>query len=97
VINGLGGSDIVRGGPGEDEVGGGYGADIVYGGRGDDTMIDHPDEDRDVMRGGRGNDNVQVRDFPAVRDVVDCGPGDRDIAYVDRLDVVEDCEKVSRR
>jgi hypothetical protein len=46
-----------------------------------------------VLYGGSGEDNVQVRDFPAVKDVVYCGSG-RDTAYVDRLDVVHDCEIV---
>jgi hypothetical protein len=36
---------------------------------------------------------VQVRDFPAVKDVVYCGSG-RDTAYVDKKDVVNGCEIV---
>jgi Ca2+-binding RTX toxin-like protein len=93
TLNGLGGKDTVRGGDGVDEVGGGEGADKVYGNAGDDYLIDAPDENRDVLYGRSGRDNVQVRDFPAVKDVVYCGSG-RDRAYVDRLDVVRGCEIV---
>jgi Ca2+-binding RTX toxin-like protein len=91
TLNGLGGRDTVRGGDGVDEVSGGFGADEVYGNAGDDYLIDAPDKNRDFLYGGTGRDNVQVRDFPAVKDVVYCGSG-RDTAYVDRLDVVNGCE-----
>jgi Ca2+-binding RTX toxin-like protein len=93
TLNGAGGRDTVKGGDGGDEAGGGPGADEVYGGPGDDYLIDAPDNYRDVLHGNSGEDNVQVRDFPAVKDVVYCGSG-RDTAYVDRLDVVHDCEIV---
>jgi Ca2+-binding RTX toxin-like protein len=93
TLNGAGGRDTIKGGDGGDEAGGGAGADKVYGGPGDDYLIDAPDKDRDVLYGRSGEDNVQVRDFPAVKDVVNCGSG-RDTAYVDRLDVVHDCEIV---
>ena len=76
-----------------DEVSGGEGADKTYGNAGDDNLIDAPDNDRDLLYGGSGRDNVQVRDFPAVRDVVHCGSG-RDTAYVDKKDVVHGCEIV---
>jgi len=58
---------------------------------------------RDVIRAGRGpdrifglggNDAIQARN--GLRDVVDCGPG-RDIALVDRFDVVRGCETVLRK
>jgi len=93
TLNGLGGKDVVRGGDGADEAGGGYGADEVYGNAGNDVLIDHPDKDADLLYGGPGKDNLQVQDFPAVRDVVHCGSG-RDSAYVDRLDEVSGCEIV---
>jgi Ca2+-binding RTX toxin-like protein len=93
TLNGSGGRDTVKGGDGGDEAGGGAGADEVYGGPGDDYLIDAPDNYRDVLHGNSGEDNVQVRDFPAVKDVVYCGSG-RDTSYVDRLDVVHDCEVV---
>lgn len=93
TLNGRGGADIVKGGDGVDEVSGGVGADEAYGGAGDDYLIDAPDRNTDSLHGGLGRDNVQVRDFPAVKDVVYCGSG-RDTAYVDRLDVVSGCEIV---
>jgi Ca2+-binding RTX toxin-like protein len=93
TLNGRGGKDVIKGGDGMDEVSGGDGADMVYGNAGDDYLIDAPDENRDILRGGPGGDNVQVRDFPAVKDVVHCGSG-RDTAYVDKLDVVHNCEIV---
>jgi len=93
TLNGLGGEDMVRGGEGVDEVGGGAGADETYGNAGDDYLIDASDENRDVLHGGSGRDNVQVRDYPAVKDVIYCGPG-RDTAYVDRRDEVHGCEIV---
>ena len=93
TLNGRGGKDIVRGGDGVDEVSGGSGADEAYGNAGDDYLIDAPDTSTDLLHGGRGGDNMQARDFPAVKDVVYCGPG-RDTAYVDKLDVVKGCEIV---
>jgi Ca2+-binding RTX toxin-like protein len=92
-LHGRDGRDTVRGGDGVDEVSGGEGADKAYGNAGDDYLIDAPDEDKDVLYGGSGRDNVQVRDFPAVRDVVYCG-SERDTAYVDKKDVVNGCEIV---
>ncbi len=93
TLNGRGGEDTVKGGDGIDEVSGGSGADEAYGNAGTDYLIDAPDTSTDLLYGGRGADNVQVRDFPAVKDVVYCGPG-RDTAYVDKLDVVNGCEIV---
>ncbi len=95
LLNGLGSRDVVKGGDGADEAGGGYGADEVYGNAGGDVLIDHPDKNTDLLYGGPGNDNLQTRDLPAVRDVLHCGSG-RDKAYVDRLDQVRGCEIVRR-
>jgi Ca2+-binding RTX toxin-like protein len=86
-------ASVPRASGGADEVNGGVGADTVYGNAGNDYLFDAPDGDRDVLYGGSGRDNVQVRDFPAVGDVVYCGGG-RDTAYVDRLDEVHGCEVV---
>src|SRR5215208_6330494 len=48
----------------------------------------------DRLNGGGGADLVQVRDVPAVKDSVDCGPG-IDTVYADEADVVADnCERV---
>jgi Tol biopolymer transport system component len=48
---------------------------------------------RDVLQGGAGNDVLRARD--GQRDIVECGPG-RDVAIVDRRDVVRACERVLR-
>ena len=93
TLNGRGGRDAVRGGDGVDEVSGGEGADEAYGNAGDDYLIDAPDTSTDLLYGGRGRDNMQARDFPAVEDVIYCGSG-RDAAYVDEKDVVNGCEIV---
>ena len=39
---------------------------------------------------------IFARETPAARDVVDCGAGKHDLAYVGRFDVVRNCERVSR-
>jgi hypothetical protein len=54
-------------------VSGGSREETAYGNAGDDYLIDAPDEDTDLIYGGSGKDNVQVRDFAAVKDVVYCG------------------------
>jgi Ca2+-binding RTX toxin-like protein len=87
VIEGLDGDDDVRGGLGDDSVRGGNGNDEVAGGPGAST---------DILSGGAGDDFLQDRD--AVQDFFLCRPGNRDIAFVDLLDVVSnDCEGVDRQ
>lgn len=81
-ICGLTGADHIYGGAGNDYIDSGNGADIVVGGPGRDTI---------VTKGG--NDLVYARD--GQRDVIDCGT-ERDVAVVDRLDVVSHCETVVR-
>jgi hypothetical protein len=83
TLNGRDGRDAVRGGDGVDEVSCGGSADKAYGNAGDDYLSDAPDEDGDVLYGGSGRDNVQVRGLPAVKDGTYCGSG-RDTAYVDK-------------
>jgi hypothetical protein len=46
------------------------------------------------MEGDEGNDTLNARD--GARDRVDCGPGRRDVAVVDRRDRVKGCETVRR-
>jgi Ca2+-binding RTX toxin-like protein len=48
----------------------------------------------DVLRGGTGNDRLYARD--GVRDLVNGGPG-FDEAWLDRLDVARNVERVHRR
>jgi Ca2+-binding RTX toxin-like protein len=83
VLLGRGGNDTLYGRGGNDVLEGGTGNDVLYGGLG-----------RDIERGGPGNDRIYARD--GRRDVVDGGPG-FDEAWVDRLDVVRNVERVHRR
>ena len=77
------GNDVLKGGAGRDELVGGKGADRLIGGAG-----------RDKFDAGPGPDRVDAAD--GVRETVRCGTG-RDVAKVDRRDVVRACENVRRR
>jgi Ca2+-binding RTX toxin-like protein len=102
---GNGGDDTLRGSDGADSVDGGPGNDDIDAGFGDDTIVGGPGRDR--ISGDRhngecgylwckypwGNDTIYARD--GERDVIDCG-AQRDVAIVDRLDVVSHCETVVR-
>jgi len=97
-ITGTKNAEEIRGLGGSDEISDGLGKDLVYGGRGGDNLLG-TGGDRSVDRfyGGRGNDIVQSRDVPAVKDVVGCGGG-TDTVYADKADVVGgDCERVRVR
>jgi RTX calcium-binding nonapeptide repeat (4 copies) len=83
VLLGRGGNDTLYGRGGNDVLEGGIGNDRLYGGPGRDTLL-----------GGPGNDRLYARD--GQRDVVNGGPG-FDIAWVDKLDVVRNVERVYRR
>lgn len=96
-INGGGGTDLVKGGLGPDELSDGLGRDTVYGGVGVDNVIGYGDTSVDYFYAGGGDDTVQSRDVPAVKDFVDCGAG-TDTVYADEADVVGgDCERVRTR
>lgn len=79
--------DVVRGGDGNDStVAGGFGKggqDRLYGGAGNDTM--YAAQRRFPFRG-----DVRVN-----KEIVNCGPGQQDTAYIDRgVDEVKDnCER----
>ena len=94
-IRGTSKAEEIRGLGGSDEITDGLGADLVYGGRGSDDLIGYGgDTSLDRFYGGRGNDIVQPRDVPAVKDVVSCGAG-TDTVYADGADLVGgDCERV---
>src|SRR5215212_113397 len=79
---------------GSDEITDGFGGDLVYGGRGGDNLIGYGDDTSlDRFYGGGGDDIVQTRDVPAVRDVVSCGAGTDKVLAADKKDVVrDDCE-----
>jgi uncharacterized repeat protein (TIGR01451 family) len=82
-ICGLPGPDWISGGAGDDYLNGGSGDDTIFGGEGHDTIL-----------GGGGRDVIFARD--GRRDWIDCGT-EYDIAVVDRLDHVRNCERVLRK
>lgn len=94
-ITGTDHAEEIRGLGGADEIADGFGNDLVYGGTGGDNLIGTGgDTSVDYFHGGRGDDIVQPRDVPAVKDVVGCGGG-TDTVYADKADVVRgDCERV---
>jgi hypothetical protein len=88
VLVGSTSGDLLRGGAGTDRLFGGLSADELYGGSGSDRIAAQA-----------GRDFVHARD--GERDVVICGTNrggtpERDEAWVDRVDVVRDCEIVHR-
>jgi Ca2+-binding RTX toxin-like protein len=85
--------DRLYGLAGDDTLSGLAGKDLLEGGPGDDTLAGGPG--RDTLRGGTGNDTITAAD--RVAETVDCGPGRKDRATVDRVDRVKGCERVARR
>jgi Tol biopolymer transport system component len=94
------GNDTIYGTPGPDKICGLPGADTIYGGKGND-FIDagngndriFPGPGRDTVIAKGGDDVIYARD--GERDWIDCGSM-RDVAVVDRVDVVRHCEYVAR-
>ena len=90
--------DRLLGGPGPDDLRGGPGRDSLEGDAGNDVLRGGPDAD--VMSGGPGNDRIfAAGDSPHddIPDIVRCGAGRRDVAYLDPEDMVSGCEIVHRR
>jgi Ca2+-binding RTX toxin-like protein len=95
------GADTLVGTSAADTMCGLSGPDRLFGRRGNDTLAGGPGFDyldggpgHDVLLGGGEDDTIVASD--GVRDRVDCGSSDRDIAVVDAKDVVVGCEIVSR-
>jgi Ca2+-binding RTX toxin-like protein len=95
------GNDRLYGRAGPDQLFGGPGNDYLSGGKTDDPLGGYcpgfsgsPD---DSLRGGSGNDVLLARDGD--RDLlIDCGPGKRDKAVIDRQDPKpKRCETIKRR
>jgi Ca2+-binding RTX toxin-like protein len=92
--------DVIDALGGEDYVSGLAAADVLYAGAGNDTVVGRDGPDRiygntgsDKLFGNHGNDSIYAGD--RVRDVVKCGKGEADTAYVDKEDwVKENCENV---
>jgi probable HAF family extracellular repeat protein len=105
-INGLGGHDTLFGDAcgvksklasaaathGNDVLNGGRGNDKLYGGPGNDKLGGGPGVNS--YSGGRGNDTLNARN--GKKETVDCGPGKKDVAIVDKKDKTKRCEKVKR-
>jgi Ca2+-binding RTX toxin-like protein len=108
TLSGGKGDDVLSGDSGGDKLFGNQGADILLGGEGNDDLwglasSDGPLPGSDTLRGGSGNDGFHTRDGEP--DVVECGPGKKDVALLDRADVIADatpanpkgsCETVKR-
>lgn len=95
-------SSSIYGGTGGDQVSGGFGRDRVFGEGGRDQLDGRTGNDRldagpqsDEVLGGAGNDRLYAADDERDK-VIDCGPGDHDVAHIDRdLDPAPiDCERV---
>jgi Ca2+-binding RTX toxin-like protein len=99
--SGGGGNDRIDAGPGADRETGGGGRDTMSGGPGNDRMSGGAGNDkmngnggRNRLSGGAGNDRIAA--VNGRRETVNCGPGRRDVARVDRRDRTRGCEVVRR-
>jgi Ca2+-binding RTX toxin-like protein len=96
-LTGGAGNDFLNGNVGTDQLVGGPGHDVLweevcFGGNGEAGTLE-------TLIGGAGNDLLWVRDTPfpvPPKDLVLCGAG-RDVASVDKVDVVVGCERVMFR
>ncbi len=96
--------DVIHASGGTDYVSGLEEADVLYAGAGDDTVVGRDGDDSihgnggsDVLFGNEGNDTIDSAG-DRVRDVVKCGQGEDDTAYVDEIDwVKKNCENVFLR
>jgi Ca2+-binding RTX toxin-like protein len=96
-LTGGAGNDFLNGNVGTDQLVGGPGHDVLweevcFGGNGEAGTLE-------TLIGGAGNDFLWVRDTPfpvPPKDLVLCGAG-RDVASVDKVDVVVGCERVMFR
>jgi hypothetical protein len=92
LLRGTAGNDRLFGLRGNDRLLGKRGRDCLFGGRGNDRL--NGGGGRDRMVGGPGRDRLVARG--SAIDQLDCGPG-RDLAIVDKRDVVRRCERVRRK
>ena len=83
--------EAVSTGAGADALSGAAGDEQLDGGAGDDAI--DGDDGEDSLFGGAGDDTINAVD--GFIDVVDCGDG-RDLASVDEIDRVTNCETVVR-
>src|SRR3954447_4599032 len=108
-ITTAGGNDVVKSGDSNDAIDGGAGDDDLNGGNGNDAITGGPGKDTIVgdatagsctvigyfgsCKSPWGNDVINAVDGEA--DNIDCGPG-ADTANVDAIDVVANCETVTK-
>ena len=93
--------DVIHASGGADYVSGLAAPDLLYAGAGNDTVVGRDGNDRiygnagtDTLYGNHENDTINSSG-DGVRDVVKCGIGKADTAYVDKIDwVKESCENV---
>ena len=93
--------DVIHASGGADYVSGLAGPDLLYAGAGNDTVVGRDGNDRiygnvgsDTLFGNQSNDTINSAGDQE-RDVVKCGIGKNDTAYVDKIDrVKENCENV---
>jgi Ca2+-binding RTX toxin-like protein len=93
--------DVIHASGGQDYISGLAGPDVLYAGAGNDTVVGRDGNDRiygnagsDELFGNRNNDTIDSAGDQE-RDVVKCGQGAADTAYVDEEDwVKENCENV---
>jgi Ca2+-binding RTX toxin-like protein len=101
TVTGDAGADVIAAGAGNDTVDAGPGSDVVMAGPGNDTVDGGDGDDRlfsgygsDTLRGGAGNDRLHAGARDGSADVLDCGDGDADVAFVRAGDQAIDCEVV---
>src|SRR5215210_6696932 len=95
-IYGRSDADYIAGKAAADKLYGNRGDDEVWGEGGPDYIDGGMHSDSDKLYGGNGNDTISaVDELNGWADYIDCGDG-TDTAYVDELDVVENCENVFR-
>ena len=93
--------DVIHAGGGADYVSGLAAGDVLYAGAGNDTVVGREGNDRiygnigaDTLLGNESNDTIYSAG-DQTKDVVKCGIGNSDTAYVDKIDrVKENCENV---
>ncbi len=94
-------NDVIHASGGKDYVSGLAAADLLYADAGNDTVVGRDGPDRiygntgsDMLFGNHGNDTIDSAGDQRM-DVVKCGFGDADRAFVDKIDRVKDnCETV---
>ena len=92
--------DVIHASGGKDYISGLGGPDVLYAGAGNDTVVGREGNDRiygntgsDMLLGEEGNDTINSAG-DGQRDVVKCGQGDADTAYVDKFDrIKKNCER----